>query len=218
MKLTAQALAAEVLGTALLTAATFGTALMARELTTDAGLALLVNSLATGAALLVLITVLGPVSGAHMNPAVSLVMALTKALRPAHAAAYIAAQCAGAVAGVVLTHAMFAQPLLQTATTHRAGTGLWLAEVVATFGLILTILGATRAKANTAGMVAAYITSAYWFTASTSFANPAVTLARTLTTSPAAIAAPDAPAYVAAQIAGALLAAALGTWLFRPKA
>ena len=207
-----RALVAEALGTLLLVTAVIGSAIMASAMTQDSGVQLLANAIATGCALLTLITIFAPVSGAHFNPAVTLVMALRRKITPQTALAYVAAQCLGGVAGTLLTHAMFDLPLLQASTHARHGSAQFLAEVVATFGLILTILS-PRA---TPTLIAAYITAAYWFTASTSFANPVMDLARALTDTPSGIAPADAPAFLLAQIIGAALAAALGGWLFRP--
>ena len=212
---TARCLAAEALGTALLVAAVVGSGIMADRMTDDTALVLLANTIATGAALIMLITIFSPVSGAHFNPVVTLVMVLRGELPATHAVPYIVAQCAGGIAGTLLAHAMFDLPLLQLSTTIRTGPSQWLAESIATFGLILAILGAINARANMAITVAAYITAAYWFTASTSFANPAVALARALTDTFAGIRPADLPGFILAQIAGALLAAALGGWLFR---
>lgn len=209
-------LAAEALGTGWLLAVVVGSGIMAERLSGgNVGLALLANAVATGAALPVLIQVLGPVSGAHLNPAVTLVMAMRREIGGPVAAAYALAQTLGGVAGVALAHAMFAHPaLLEAGVRARSGGPQWLAEAVATAGLILTILGTLRARpAAVPAMVGLYITAAYWFTASTSFANPAVTLARSLTTSFAGIAPADVPGFVLAQLAGALLAAAAWRWL-----
>ena len=208
-------LTAEALGTALLVSAVVGSGIMADRLTDDTALSLLANTIATGAALIMLITIFAPISGAHFNPVVTLVMALRRDLPATHAVPYIVAQCAGGVAGTLLAHAMFDLPILQLSTTIRTGPAQWLAEAIATFGLILAILGAINARANVALTVAAYITAAYWFTASTSFANPAVALARALTDTFAGIRPADLPGFILAQIAGALIAAALGGWLFR---
>ena len=212
-----RALVAEALGTLLLVSAVIGSAIMARALTDDSGVQLLANAIATGCALLTLITLFAPVSGAHFNPAVTLVMALRREIPLRTAAAYVAAQCAGGVAGTILTHAMFDLPLLQASTHIRSGAPQFLAEVIATFGLILTILGGRHA-ANLPTLIAAYITAAYWFTASTSFANPVMDLARALTDTPAGIRPADAPAFLLAQILGAALAALLGGWLFQARA
>lgn len=210
-------LVAEALGSALLVATVVGSGIMAAALTTDGALALLGNTLPTGAILVVLITVFGPISGAHFNPAVTLVFALRRELPASLALAYILAQCAGAIAGTLLAHAMFELPLVQLSTHARTGTGQWLAEAVATFGLVAVILGGVRANASAvAWLVGLYITAAYWFTASTSFANPAVTLARALTDSFSGISPADAPGFIIAQLIGALAAAVLGGWLWRP--
>ena len=209
-------LASEFLGTALLLAAVVGSGIMAEKLSGgNTGLALLANSLATGAALFVLITIFGPISGAHFNPAVTLVMRLKKSIPAVDALLYTAAQVAGGIAGVLVTHVMFDLNVLQTSATARTGVGQWTAEAVATFGLILTILGAVRFAADKVAMaVALYIVSAYWFTASTSFANPAVTIARSFTNTFAGIAPADVAAFIAAQIVGAILGLVIGCWLF----
>src|ERR1700687_3675746 len=191
----ARRIAAEALGTALLLATIIGSGIMAQRLAGGNGaIALLGNTIPTGAILVVLITIFGPVSGAHFNPAVSLVFALRRSLAWSELAPYIAAQLIGAALGVWLAHAMFELPIWQLSTTVRSGSGQWIAEGVATFGLVLTIIGCvTSAPASVARAVALYITAAYWFTASTSFANPAVTLARALSDTFAGI----APANVA---------------------
>ena len=212
-----RALVAEALGTLLLVAAVIGSAIMASALTQDTGVLLLANAIATGCALLTLITLFAPLSGAHFNPAVTLVMALRREIAVPTALAYVAAQCVGGVAGTLLTHAMFDLPLVQVSTHVRGGGGQFLAEVIATFGLILTILGGRHA-ANLPALIAAYITAAYWFTASTSFANPVMDLARALTDTPSGISPADAPAFLLAQILGAVLAALLGSWLFQDRA
>ena len=215
----ARRLAAEAIGTALLLAAVVGSGVMAERLAGgNAAVALLANAIATGAMLYVLIAMLAPLSGAHFNPVVTLAMALRRELAPAEAAAYIAVQLAAAVAGVMLAHAMFDLPLLQESTKARTGAGQWLAEAVATGGLILTIFGTRRLPGQTAACVALYITAAYWFTASTSFANPAVTLARALTDTFAGIAPGGAPMFIAAQVIGALIALAVSSWLFHDRA
>jgi glycerol uptake facilitator-like aquaporin len=208
-------LVAEALGTALLVATVVGSGIMGDRLSDDAGVTLLANALTTGAGLLVLITILAPVSGAHFNPVVSLVMCLRRELPPAEAASYATAQIAGGVAGVLAAHLMFELPVLQLSSTLRTGPAQWFAEAVATFGLILAILGSSRAPgANVSLIVAAYITAAYWFTASTSFANPAVTIARMLSDTFAGIRPADAPMFILAQLAGAVAGAGLGAWLF----
>jgi glycerol uptake facilitator-like aquaporin len=215
--MTARKLVAEALGTGLLVAAVVGSGIMADRLTGDTALALLANTLATGAALLVLITILAPVSGAQFNPVVTLVFALRREITATLALAFVVAQVLGGVAGTLVAHAMFDLPMWQVSTTVRTGSGHWLSEVVATFGLILTILGAIHARASVAPMVAGYITAAYWFTASTSFANPAVALARAFTDTFSGIRPQDLPGFWLAQVAGALVAAALASWLFRPS-
>jgi glycerol uptake facilitator-like aquaporin len=211
-------LAAEGLGAYFLFATVVGSGIMAERLAGGNGaVALLANSLATGAMLFVLITMLGPISGAHMNPAVSLVAAARRELRWPDAATYIAAQLAGGILGVLAAHAMFDLPVLQLSAKGRAGAGQWRAEAIATFGLILTILGSVRHRRDwVAPAVALYITAAYWFTASTSFANPAITLARSLSDTFAGIAPGDAPMFIAAQLLGAALGALLARFLF-PK-
>jgi len=212
-----QRLAAEFLGTAFLLAVVVGSGVMGERLAGDnTAVALLANTLATGAGLFVLIELFGPVSGAHFNPAVSLVFALRRELPAALALAYVAAQVAGGLLGVLAAHAMFDLPLLQVSMKARAGSGQALSEAIATFGLVLTILGLLRWRpALTAAAVGLYITAAYWFTASTSFANPAVTLARSLTDTFSGIAPASAPAFVAAQLVGAVAALLVAKLLFR---
>ncbi|MFA9229345.1 MAG: aquaporin [Microgenomates group bacterium] len=209
-------LVAEALGTALLVTAVIGSGIMADRLTDDVALSLLANTIATGAALVMLITTFGPVSGAHFNPIVTLVMSFRREMSVALALAYVVAQCAGGIIGTWTAHAMFDLPIMQISTTIRTGSAQWLAEAVASFGLILAILGAINARANVAVTVASYITAAYWFTASTSFANPAVALARALTDTFAGIRPADMPGFMLAQIVGAVAAMWLGGWLFRP--
>jgi glycerol uptake facilitator-like aquaporin len=204
--------AAEALGTALLLAAVVGSGVMGDRLSAgNAGVALLANSIATGGALYVLILGLGPVSGAHFNPIVTAIEAVHRRLAPRHALGYVVAQIVGAIAGVVLAHAMFGLDLVQSSTHVRATHGELLGEVVATFGLWLVI--ATAGREKVAGAVALYIVAAYWFTSSTSFANPAVTIARSLTDTFAGIRAADVPGFIAAQLAGGALAAATTAWL-----
>jgi glycerol uptake facilitator-like aquaporin len=209
-------LAAEALGTAFLLAAVIGSGIMAERLAGgNQALALLGNTLPTGAILVVIILIFAPVSGAHFNPAVSVAFALRRALPWPDAAAYIAAQLAGALVGTWVAHAMFELPLWQISATARSGAGQWLAEGVATFGLVLTIFGCVaRAPAAVAYAVGLYIAAAYWFTASTSFANPAVTIARSLSDTFAGIAPAGAPAFIVAQMAGMAAAAALGAWMW----
>jgi glycerol uptake facilitator-like aquaporin len=202
---------AEALGTGFLVAAVVGSGIMAERLAGgNVAVALLANALATGAALVALILALGPVSGAHLNPAVTLVSALT--WREAYA--YIAAQLAGGIAGVLAANAMFALPLVSLSGHARSGLPMLLSEVIATFGLVATIDACSRKTRDaTAYAVAAYITAAYWFTASTSFANPAVTVARAFSDSFAGIRFVDVPAFVVAQLLGAMAARRLMLWL-----
>lgn len=206
--MTRRALLAEALGSLLLFAAVIGSGIMAERLAGgNVAVALLGNTLATGAILFVLITMLGPVSGAHLNPAVTLVMRLRGHLTSRLAIGYAAAQITGGVLGVWLAHVMFDLPVLELSTKVRGGPGQLVGEAVATFGLLLTILGMTRARptATPAG-VALYIVAAYWFTSSTSFANPAITVARSISDTFAGIAPACAPAFIAAQLVGALAA------------
>jgi len=209
-------LLAEALGTALLLAIVVGSGIMGERLAAgNDALALLANALATGAGLVVLITILGPISGAHFNPVVTLVFALRREMGAGVAAAYTGVQVAGAILGVWAAHAMFAEPVFQVSTRLRDGPAQAWSEAVATFGLILAILGTLRFRPDaTPVIVGLYITAAYWFTASTSFANPAVTLARSLSDTFAGIAPPSAPAFIAAQLLGAFAAAMAGRWLF----
>lgn len=213
----AQRIVAECLGTALLLAAVVGSGIMAAKLAGgDVALALLCNTIATGAILTVLILMLGPVSGAHFNPAVSLAAALRGDMSARSTALYVGAQLTGAVLGVWAAHLMFELPVLQISLTTRTGFGQWLAEAIATFGLLLTILGCSaRTPAAVPYAVGLYITAAYWFTASTSFANPAVTIARSLSDTFAGIAPAGVTAFIAAQLVGMLAAVALGRWLWR---
>jgi len=201
----ARRLFAEGLGTGVLLATVVGSGIMGTNLSAgNDGLALLANAMATAAILYVLITVLGPISGAHFNPAVTLAMRLRGELQSVDAIAYVVVQVAGAIGGVLLAHAMFDQPLLQPGIHVRTGAAQWLSEGVATAGLLLTILLGQRARpAAIPALVASYIFAAYWFTASTSFANPAVTLARALTRTFAGIRPADVAGFVLAQLAGA---------------
>jgi glycerol uptake facilitator-like aquaporin len=211
-------LAAEALGTAFLVAAVVGSGIMAESRTKDVGLALLCNTIPTGAMLVVLITILGPISGAHFNPAVSLVFALKRDLTSRETALYVAAQIVGGVAGTFAAHLMFALPVVETALKARTGASQWFAEWVATFGLIVTILaGARFARASVAWLVGLYIAAAYWFTASTSFANPAVAIARSLTNTFSGIRPIDLPGFIAAQLFGALCGMALAGWLLEER-
>ena len=211
-------LAAEGLGSFFLFAAVIGSGIMAEKLSAgNAAIALLGNTMATGAMLFVLITMLGPISGAHMNPAVSLVAASRRELGWRDAAAYIATQFAFGILGAWAAHLMFGLPVLQYSMKARTGAGQWLGEAVATFGLILTILGTVRYRPKAvAASVALYITAAYWFTSSTSFANPAITVARSLSNTFAGIAPHDVPLFIIAQLFGAACAAVVATGLF-PK-
>lgn len=208
-------LVAEGLGTLLLLATVIGSGIMAENLADgNAAIALLGNTLATGAILAVLITMLGPISGAHFNPAVTLAFLLRREIDPKIAAAYLIVQIAGGLAGAVLAHAMFDVDLVQVSTKARTGMGQWLAEGVATFGLVATILATLKARPSAvAAMVGLYISAGYWFTASTSFANPAVTVARSFTDTFSGIAPADAPAFIAAQFVGAVVATGLMAWL-----
>jgi glycerol uptake facilitator-like aquaporin len=208
-------LAAEGVGTALLLAAVVGSGIMAERLAGgNVALALLANTIATGAALVALILAFGPVSGAHFNPAVSLAELVRGALPRREAGAYALVQVAGAFAGVVAAHLMFGEALLSASAHERSGLAQAFSEGVATFGLLAVIFGCARRHAAAAPFaVGAWITAAYWFTASTSFANPAVTLARAATDSFAGIRPADAPAFIVAQLAGAALATALFHWL-----
>lgn len=203
-------LVAEALGSFFLFATVVGSGIMAESLAGgNVAVALLGNTLATAAMLFVLITMLGPISGAHFNPAVTMVFRLKGELTSSAALAYVLAQLAGGILGVWAAHLMFDLPTLQVSLKARTGIGQWAGEVVATFGLVLTILATLRARAEWVPVsVALYIAAAYWFTSSTSFANPAITIARSLSNSFAGIAPGDVPGFIAAQIAGAL--AALG--------
>jgi glycerol uptake facilitator-like aquaporin len=207
---------AECLGTAFLLTGVVGSGIMSAKLAADNGaLALLCNTLPTGAILTVLILMFGPVSGAHFNPAVSIAAALRRELAAIAAVAYIAAQIIGGIVGVLAAHAMFELPLWQVSATVRAGPGQWFAEFIATFGLLLTIFGcAVRTPAAIPFAVGLYITAAYWFTASTSFANPAVTIGRALSNTYAGIAPASVLAFITAQLVGAFAAAVLARWLF----
>ncbi len=213
----ARRLAAEALGTGLLVATVVGSGIMAERLTDDVAVALLGNTLPTVAILVVLISLFGPISGAHFNPAVSIVFALRRELGPRDLAAYVAVQIIGGIAGAWLVHLMFEAPVLQLSAHIRTGPAQWLSEGVATFGLVLTILvGLRQRPAAVPVLVGLYIGAAYWFTASTSFANPAVTIARALTDSFSGIRPLDAPGFIIMQIVGALLAAAFAGWLVGP--
>ena len=207
-------LAAEALGTAFLVGTVVGSGIMADRLTDDVALALLGNTLPTGAILVVLITCLGPVSGAHFNPAVTLAFLLRREIAAGLALAYVGAQIAGGLAGAIVAHAMFELPLVQVSQTVRSGAGQWIAEVVAAFGLVATILAGIRYRAEAVPwLVGLYITAAYWFTASTSFANPAVAISRAITDTFSGIRPIDVPAFIVAECLGAALAVAVMGWL-----
>lgn len=209
-------MAAEATGACVLLATVVGSGIMADRLSVDPALALLCNTLPTGAILFVLITLLGPISGAHFNPVVTLVSTLRREIPVKTAMLFVLMQIGGAVVGTWLAHAMFGLSILELSGSVRTGVPLWISEVVATFGLVLTILGGLRAKPDAIPiLVGGYITAAYWFTASTSFANPAVALARSFTDTFSGIRLLDVPAFVAAEVIGALLALWLASWLFR---
>ncbi len=213
-------LAAEALGTGVLVATVVGSGIMAETLTKDVALALLCNTLPTGAILVVLITVLGPVSGAHFNPAVTLVFTGKRELPVNEAVLYIVAQIAGGIAGTMAAHLMFALPLIDFSVKARTGAAQWFAEAVAAFGLVATILAGIRFQRTAVPwLVGLYITAAYWFTASTSFANPAVAIARSLTNTFAGIRPIDLPGFIVAELAGAIAGMLLMNWLLgRPAA
>lgn len=212
-------LAAESIGTALLLATVVGSGIMGERLAGgNTAVALLANTIATGAGLFTLITIFGPISGAHFNPAVTLAAAFQRVLSAKEAAAYIVTQFAGAVVGVLAAHAMFALPMVQTSAHARGTAGEYLGEVVATFGLLLTIRLLARAPLpQIAAAVALWIMAAYWFTSSTSFANPAVTFARSLTDTFSGIAPNHVAGFIAAQLLGAGLAILTARWLLADK-
>jgi len=209
-------LVAEALGTALLVAAVVGSGIMAEGLTKDVALALLANTLATGAILVVLIATLGPISGAHFNPAVTAIFALKRDLSWGEALLYVVAQVGGGIVGTMIAHAMFALPLLDASLRIRTGGAQWFAEGVAAFGLVATILGGIRfERASVPWLIGLYITAAYWFTASTSFANPAVAIARSMTNTFSGIRPQDLPGFIAAELSGAVVALIVMSWLLR---
>jgi glycerol uptake facilitator-like aquaporin len=216
---TAQRLAAEALGSALLLAAVVGSGIMGERLAGgNVGIALLANTAATGAMLFVLITILGPISGAHFNPAVSAVAALQRSMTWTLCVAYIGVQLVGALVGVAAAHAMFELPIAQVSLRERSGPAQLFSEFVATFGLVATIILTVRyAPARVAAAVASYIMAAYWFTASTSFANPAVTVARSVSDTFAGIRPSDAPAFILAQLGGAAAAMLISSWLTKAQ-
>jgi len=212
-------LVAECLGTALLLATVVGSGIMAERLAGgNVALALLGNTIPTGAILFVLITMLGPVSGAHFNPAVTLAFWMRREIKLNEALAYVGVQIIGAIMGTLVAHAMFEEILLQISANIRNGPAQWLSEGVATFGLVATILGTLRWRPEAVPTaVGLYITAAYWFTASTSFANPAVTIARSLTDTFSGIAPENAPGFILMQFVGAAIATGLMAWLLRPS-
>lgn len=212
--------ASEFIGTAFLLATVVGSGIMAERLSDgNVAIALLGNTIPTGAILVVLITMLGPVSGAHFNPAVTLAFCLRGKLTAREAALYVVFQVAGALVGVWAAHAMFAEPILQASATVRTGGAQWFAEIVATFGLVFTILATLRARPDAVAMaVGLYITAAYWFTASTSFANPAVTIARGFSDTFSGIRPLDVAPFVVMQLMGAVAALAVCRWLFAKTA
>jgi glycerol uptake facilitator-like aquaporin len=211
-------LAAELIGTAGLLATVVGSGIMGESLAAgNTAIALLANAIATGAILVVLITGLGPLSGAHFNPAVTLAFVLRREITRRDAAFYVVAQVLGGLAGMFAAHAMFDLPLAQVSETVRTGPAQWLSELIATFGLVATILATLRFRPEAvAYMVGLYITAGYWFTASTSFANPAVTIARSFTNTFSGIAPADAPGFIVAQLLGGVAAVALFAWLLSP--
>ena len=211
-------LAAEALGTMLLVTTVVGSGIMAESLTRDVALALLGNTLPTGAVLVVLITILGPISGAHFNPAVTMIFALKRELTPREASGYVLAQIAAGIAGTLVAHAMFGLPLWEASLKVRTGGPQWLAEGVAAFGLVATILAGLKFnRPAIPWLVGLYITAAYWFTSSTSFANPAVAIARSLTNTFSGIRPTDLPGFIAAELAGAFAALWLMNWLLRSE-
>lgn len=211
-----QRLGAEITGTALLLATVIGSGIMGETLAGgNTAIALLGNTLPTGAILIVLITMLGPVSGAHFNPAVTIVFWLRKEISSNESAKYIAAQILGGLIGVWIAHLMFDQSIIQASEKSRIGVGQWSAEIVATFGLVMTILGTLRFKPEAVpAAVGLYITAAYWFTASTSFANPAVTIARSFSDTFAGIYIGHMPMFILAQLIGAVCAFVYCKWQF----
>lgn len=210
-------LVAEGLGTAFLVATVIGSGIMGEQLAAgNAAIALLGNTLATGAILVVLISVFGQISGAHFNPVVSLSFAIQRKLPWHEFGPYVVVQVVGAVMGAMLAHIMFDMPLIQASSHVRTGVGVWTGETVASFGLLVTILGCLRTEPKAVPYaVALFITAGYWFTSSTSFANPAVTIARSLTDTFSGIRLVDVPGFILAQIIGALLATALMRWMWR---
>ena len=212
-------LAAEFIGTAFLLATVVGSGIMGENLAGgNVAIALLGNTIATGAILVVLILVFGSISGAHFNPAVTLAFLLQGTISPGAALAYVVTQIGAAICGTIAAHIMFAEPILMISTNVRTGLGQYFAEFVATFGLVATILGCLRFRPEAVPYaVGLFITAGYWFTASTSFANPAVTIARTLTDTFSGIAPADAPAFIAAQLIGGVVGTIVFAWLSRAE-
>ena len=216
---TPRKIAAEFFGTAFLLAAVIGSGIMGEKLSpSNPGVALLANTLATGAILAVLILIFGPMSGAHFNPAVTLAFLIRREIRLGLAIIFISTQIFAAIFGAIVAHLMFDLPLLEASTQIRTGPGQWVAEVVATFGLLATIFGCIRFRVSAVPYaVGLYISAAYWFTSSTSFANPAVTIARSLTNTFSGIRPEDMPGFIASQLIGAVLATIVFSWLLHPK-
>jgi len=213
-----RALAAEFIGSTVLAATVIGSGIAAQNLSGgNVAIALLANAIATGCILFVIISAFAPLSGAHFNPAVSVAFAMRRELSWRDCALYAIVQIAGMILGAWLAHAMFDLPILQTSTTIRSGYGIGIGEIVAAFGLVLTILGLKDKSASSIpAAVGLYITSAYWFTSSTSFANPAITIARSLSDTFAGIAPANAPVFIACQLVGMFAATALAAWMFKP--
>ena len=212
-------LAAEFLGTALLVSTVVGSGIMAVNLSRDVGLQLLGNTIPTGAMLVVLITILAPISGAHFNPAVTLVFLARREIGLGPSLCYVAAQIIGGIAGTMIAHLMFNLPIIELSEKVRTGGPQWFAEFIATFGLVVTILGGIRFQpTSVAWLVGLYITAAYWFTASTSFANPAVAIARSLTNTFSGINPANLAGFIIAQVIGALVAWVCIGWLIKPNA
>ncbi|MDK1373464.1 MULTISPECIES: MIP/aquaporin family protein [unclassified Sinorhizobium] len=210
--------AAEALGTAILVATVVGSGIMADRLSDDVAVSLLGNTIPTGAILVVLISILGPISGAHFNPAVTLVFAARREIEAYAAALYVVGQVAGGIAGTLVAHAMFDLQMFQISETVRTGTGQWIAEAVATFGLVFTILAGLRFRGDSIPwLVGLYITAAYWFTASTSFANPAVAIARAFSATFSGIRPMDVPGFIIAEVLGALVATAVAAWMLTER-
>ena len=211
-------LAAEALGTMLLVCTVVGSGIMADKLSDDVAVSLMGNTIPTGAILVVLITLLGPISGAHFNPAVTFAFALKGQISVAESAQYMVAQIIGGILGAFVAHGMFALDIVQSSATVRTGTAQWFAEIVATFGLVGTILAGLRFKAEAIPwLVGLYITAAYWFTSSTSFANPAVAIARSFTDTFSGIRPIDLPGFIGAELIGAALAVAFFGWLLQSE-